>query len=94
MNGEEGLKIFYELKPDVVFMDIEMPVMDGYETTREIRKWEKENGLERTAVIALTAHALKGTEKAVKKAGCSGYMTKPVSKSQLLEKIENSIIEN
>ncbi|WP_027722083.1 ATP-binding protein [Maridesulfovibrio zosterae] len=93
INGEEGLKIFYELKPDIVFMDIEMPVMDGYETTREIRSWEIENGLDRTTIIALTAHAIKGTEKAVKKAGCSGYMTKPVSKAQLLEKIEHTIIE-
>ncbi len=87
-NGEEGFKLFKEIQPDIVFMDIEMPIMDGYESTRKIREWEKANKYEQTPIIALSAHAIKGTEQAVRLAGCTGYMTKPVSKIQIFDKIE------
>ncbi|WP_320169605.1 ATP-binding protein [Maridesulfovibrio sp.] len=87
-NGEDGVKMFGQLKPDIVFMDIEMPIMDGYEATRELRKWEKDNNSPETPVVALSAHAIKGTEEAVREAGCTSYMTKPVTKTQLLEKIK------
>ncbi len=87
-NGEEGVRMFKETRPDIVFMDIEMPVMDGYEATRHIRIWEKESGYAKTPIIALSAHAIKGTEEAVRTAGCSGYMTKPVTRLHLLDRIE------
>lgn len=87
-NGEHGVRKYKEILPDIVFMDIEMPVMDGYEATRHIRIWEKESGYPQVPIIALSAHAIKGTEEAVLKAGCSGYMTKPVTKLQLLDRIE------
>lgn len=87
-NGEEGFKLFKEIQPDIVFMDIEMPIMDGYEATRKIREWEIANKYEQTPIIALSAHAIKGTEQAVRLAGCTGYMTKPVSKVQIFDRIE------
>lgn len=89
-NGEEGVKKYTEIQPDIVFMDIEMPVMDGYEATRQIREWEKQNKYDQIPIIALSAHAIKGTEQAVREAGCTGYLTKPVSKIQILDKIERT----
>ncbi|WP_432736718.1 ATP-binding protein [Maridesulfovibrio sp. FT414] len=86
-NGEEGIKTFIKEKPDIVFMDIEMPVMDGYEATRKIRDWEKKMQSASVPIIALSAHAIKGTEDNVKQAGCSGYITKPVTRLQLLDRI-------
>ena len=61
-----------------------MPVMDGYEATRIIRKWEKENGLDETPIIAFTAHALKEEVASCIKAGCTGHIAKPVKKKTLL----------
>ncbi|CCO24115.1 hybrid sensor histidine kinase/response regulator [Maridesulfovibrio hydrothermalis] len=87
-NGKEGVKAFIEMKPDIVFMDIEMPVMNGYEATRKIREWEAKNSTSQVPIIALSANTMKGTEAAVYEAGCTGYMTKPVTKLQLLERIE------
>jgi CheY-like chemotaxis protein len=68
-------------------MDIAMPVMDGYTAAREIRKWEKENGVRPTPIIALTASALKKDEQKCLDAGCTAYVPKPVKKRTLLEAI-------
>ncbi|WP_321402958.1 ATP-binding protein [Maridesulfovibrio sp.] len=87
-NGEEGVEIFKEFQPDIIFMDIEMPVMDGYKATSEIRDWEKIIGQPEIPIIALSAHAIKGTAEEARKSGCTSYMTKPVTKTQFLEKIE------
>jgi CheY-like chemotaxis protein len=66
-------------------MDMQMPVMDGYAATREIRKWEKSQGKTAVPIIALTAYALKEDEKKSLDAGCTGHMTKPIKKVKLLE---------
>ncbi len=90
-NGIEGLEKFKRNKYDLVFMDIQMPKMDGYTATREIRKWEKENELEPTPIIALTAHALK--EEGIKsiEAGCNAHLTKPIKKKTLLRALEEYV---
>ncbi|NDV26831.1 hybrid sensor histidine kinase/response regulator [Desulfovibrio sp. JC010] len=87
-DGEEGIEIFKEFQPDIIFMDIEMPVMDGYKATEEIRDWERIIGHAPVPIIALSAHAIKGTAEAAREAGCTSYMTKPVTKLQFLERIE------
>lgn len=87
-NGEEGIEIYKEFQPDIIFMDIEMPIMDGYKATEEIRDWERIIGHPPIPIVALSAHAIKGTAEAAHEAGCTGYMTKPVSKLQFLERIE------
>jgi len=72
---------------DLVFMDVHMPVMDGYTTARAIRKWEKERGLsavKAVPIIALTANALKEDAQKSLNAGCSGHLTKPIKKAELL----------
>ncbi|MFW5499352.1 MULTISPECIES: hybrid sensor histidine kinase/response regulator [unclassified Maridesulfovibrio] len=87
-NGEEGIEIYKEFQPDIIFMDIEMPVMDGYKATEEIRDWERIIGLSPVPIIALSAHAIKGTAESAREAGCTSYMTKPITKLQFLERIE------
>ena len=87
-NGQEGLEKFKSTRFDIVLMDMRMPVMDGYTATREIRRWEQEQGQTATPIIALTAHALKADRQKCLDAGCSDYLSKPVKKADLLKKIE------
>jgi PAS domain S-box-containing protein len=87
-NGEIALEKFKAGTYNLVLMDIEMPVMDGYTATKEIRKWEKENRQKATPIIALTAHALKGHTQKSLEAGCNVHLTKPIKKMDLLAAIK------
>ena len=84
-NGAIGVEKFKQGHYDVLLMDMQMPVMDGLTATKTIRRWEREQDLPKTPIIALTALALK--EEAVKifEAGCNTHITKPVKKQTLLE---------
>ena len=86
-NGAIAVEKFRERRYDLIFMDIQMPVMDGYTATREIRRWEIEKGRERTPIVALTAHALAEAAGRSLEAGCDGHLTKPIRKPVLLEAI-------
>ncbi|HBZ25422.1 MAG TPA: response regulator [Rikenellaceae bacterium] len=82
-NGSEALDMFKNTPlVDIILMDIKMPIMDGYEATREIRKLNL-----KIPVIALTAFALDGDREKALNAGCTDYLTKPVSKDILLSVI-------
>lgn len=85
VNGEEALQLVQTNHAgyDVILMDCQMPLMDGYETTRCIREWEKSNGQGGTPIIALTADALPGTESTCREAGMNDYLSKPVRKENL-----------
>ncbi len=72
---------------DLVLMDMQMPVMDGYTAAREIRKWETQTGGRRVPIVALTAHALKEDIQKSIDAGCDDHLTKPIRKTILLEMI-------
>ncbi|MCP4751569.1 MAG: response regulator [Proteobacteria bacterium] len=89
-NGKIAVERFKTGNYDLVLMDMHMPVMDGYTATREIRKWEMENGLDRTRIIALTANALKEDEQKSLDAGCDTHLTKPVTKAKLLGTVSES----
>lgn len=86
-NGESAVAKFRKGRYDIVLMDMQMPVMDGYTATREIRKWEMETGKSKTPVIALTAYALKEDAEKSIQAGCTAHISKPVKKANLLEVI-------
>ncbi|KPQ01613.1 ATP-binding protein [Marinobacter sp. HL-58] len=85
INGEEALEMVKTNHTgyDVILMDCQMPLMDGYETTRCIREWEKSNGQGGTPIIALTADALPGTEATCRESGMNDYLSKPVRKENL-----------
>ncbi len=87
-NGADALQVLETDRFDLVLMDIQMPVMDGYEATRRIKADER---LRSTPVIALTAHAMKGDEQKVYDAGCDGYLTKPVNREELLSEIARHV---
>ena len=76
MNGEEAINILKSEKFDVILMDIQMPIMDGYEATRRIRKNQVTKDI---PVIAVTAYALKGDREKALGAGCNDYMSKPIT---------------
>jgi len=65
-----------------------MPVMDGYTATREIRKWEQEQGRKQTPIIALTAHAMKEDVQKSLDAGCTDHLTKPIRRATLMEAVQ------
>lgn len=78
-DGQEAVATFKTFKPDLIFMDISMPIMDGKEATREIRKLEKGTS-HPVGIVALTAHAMQGDEKSILEAGLDHYLTKPLRK--------------
>lgn len=80
-SGEEALAAFEEQHFDLIFMDIQMPGMDGKEATRQIR--QKEMNRPRTPIIALTAHALESEKQALLQTGLDDYLSKPISETQL-----------
>jgi two-component system sensor histidine kinase/response regulator len=84
-NGAIAVEKFKAGNYDLVLMDVQMPVMDGYTATREIRKWERERGRKKTPIVALTAHAMKEDVHKSLEAGCTDHLTKPVRRAQLME---------
>ncbi len=90
-NGQEALDAFKEEKFDIVLMDMQMPVMDGFAATRLIREWEAENNHPATPVLALTAYTLPEEIKQCTDAGCDGHISKPVRKKNLIQAIRDFV---
>lgn len=82
-NGVEAVKLFKQQKFDLIFMDCQMPVMDGYEATRVIRTIETQKNLTSTKIIAFTANAMKGDDEACFAAGMDDYVAKPVKPADI-----------
>lgn len=85
VDGAQGVKLAQDHKPALVLMDMSLPVMDGWDATRQIKGDE---GTKHIPVIALTAHAMVGDREKAIEAGCDDYDTKPVEFNRLLAKIE------
>lgn len=89
-NGEEAVEIYTTQSVDLILMDIQMPVMDGFEATAAIRKYEQLTG-QHTPIIAMTAHALNRDRERCLESGMDGYIPKPVAREKLLSEIERIV---
>ena len=87
-NGREAVDLWRTLSPDLIFMDISMPEMDGRDAARAIRAGQAEEGLGHVPIIALTAHAMEGDGEGILAAGIDGYLTKPLRKTAIADTIE------
>lgn len=90
-DGQEAVEMFNKYNPQIILMDINMPVMDGYEATKEIRKYSA-----KVPIIAITAFAYASDEQKVIESGFDGYMPKPINaqqlKAQLIDIVQKRII--
>ena len=87
VNGEQALEHMKENKYDLVFMDLDMPVMDGFEATSKYREWEKQHRDGKMPVVALSAHAMEGSHNKAEESGCDDYLSKPILKDKLLDNV-------
>ncbi|MEG3640175.1 ATP-binding protein [Magnetococcus sp. PR-3] len=94
LDGIDAVNQVRENPFDLIFMDIQMPNMDGLTATREIRDWEREQGREATPIFALSAHAFTEAIEHSLDAGCNGHITKPIKKQEILAFLNTFIRDN
>jgi osomolarity two-component system sensor histidine kinase NIK1 len=86
-NGLEAFEAIKKKRYDVILMDVQMPIMGGFEATAKIREYEREEGLPRSPIIALTAHAMLGDREKCIQAQMDEYLTKPLKQNQMMQTI-------
>ena len=84
-DGQQGLEMAQQDMPDLILMDMAMPVMDGWEATRRIKSDQE---LRNIPVIGVSSHAMVGDAEKALKAGCDAYLTKPVDEDELFNKLK------
>jgi CheY-like chemotaxis protein len=88
LDGQSGVEIAAALKPDLILLDIELPVMDGYAVARHLRQ---NPDLANTPIVAVTSYAMPGDREKVMAAGCDGYIEKPIDPDTFLTKVEQHL---
>ena len=88
-DGQKGVAMAAEERPDLILMDIQLPVLDGYEATRRIKA---NPDLQHIPIIAVTSYALSGDEAKARAAGCDGYIAKPFSPKQILATVRDFLL--
>ncbi len=91
-NGREAFKAVKREKFDLIMMDLRMPEMDGFETAMAIRNFEEKSKENRTPILAITAHAIRGYRKKCIEAGMDDYLPKPISREKLFETVNNLLL--
>ncbi|MBI9048981.1 MAG: response regulator [Anaerolineaceae bacterium] len=84
-NGSDGINLAVEHEPDLILLDIQLPVMDGYTVARELRKRES---IDKVPIIAVTSYAMPGDRENVLAAGCVGHIEKPINPDNFITQIE------
>ncbi|MFA4958096.1 MAG: response regulator [Candidatus Methanoperedens sp.] len=84
-NGQEGFEMACRIKPDMILLDIELPVMDGYSVVRELRKT---SDFADTPIVAVTSYVMIGDREKAIEAGCNGYIEKPINPKKFLGQVE------
>jgi len=85
VDGQQGVDLAQSASPDLILMDMSLPVIDGWEATRQLKSMA---AMKSVPIIALTAHAMSGDREKALEAGCNDYDTKPIELPRLLGKIE------
>ena len=85
-SGDEGIQQAQQHKPDLVLLDIQLPVMDGYSVARELRKMQV---MAEIPIVAVTSYAMPGDRENALKAGCSGYIEKPINPETFITEVEH-----
>jgi CheY-like chemotaxis protein len=85
VDGQQGVDMAFDRSPDIILLDMSLPVMDGWDAARKLKADESARSI---PIIALTAHAMAGDREKCLEAGCDDYDTKPVEFKRLLGKIE------
>jgi two-component system cell cycle response regulator DivK len=86
VDGEKGVATALDVKPDLILMDIQLPIIDGYEVTRRIKA---NPATQHIPIIAVTSYAMSGDEAKARAAGCDGYIAKPFSPRQILATVRS-----
>ncbi len=87
-DGEQGIEMARSERPDLILMDMSLPVIDGWEATRRIKA---DADIAAIPIVALTAHAMQGDEEKARACGCDDYLTKPIDEDLLYERIEHHL---
>ena len=88
-DGQTGIRLAREINPDLILLDIQLPVMDGYAVAREITK---DSGLRGIPIVAVTSYAMLGDRERVLAAGCMGYIEKPINPLTFVAEIEQYLL--
>ena len=91
MNGIDGIAYTKENTPDLILLDIQLPIMDGYSVARELRKNE---ALANVQIIAVTSYAMPGDREQALAAGCSGYIEKPIDPTLFISQMEEFLVSD
>lgn len=91
VDGKSGIEIASQIKPDLILLDIQLPVMDGYEVARELTR---KNGFQQTPIVAVTSYAMVGDKERILAAGCIGYIEKPINPETFVLEIEQYLTPN
>ena len=90
-DGKQGVEMAGEHAPDLILLDMSLPVMDGWEAAQHLKS---NDATKQIPVIALTAHAMHGDEERARACGCDDYIAKPIDEDQLFEKLQTLLFEN
>jgi two-component system, cell cycle response regulator DivK len=89
VDGQSGIKMVQQIKPDLILLDIQLPEMDGYAVAQELTRHQ---GMQDVPIIAVTSYAMVGDRERILAAGCAGYIEKPINPETFVSEIEHYLL--